>query len=478
MASFPPVTMTTEGLNMIAKASSGNSQDRLIITKVKLGDGVSEGNIRDYTDVISSKKEVTLAEWEDRGDGRFRYTFIYNNEGVKTGFYHREIGLFAKNGDSGTEKLIAYSNAGSYPGYIDDETKEIPYQRLMINIGVGDTDNVSGQVDVSNAVTIEMLNEHDADENVHANLIKRLFSSATATMEGVKQKIEDWAKKVCLPLSGGILTGDLDASGHSITANKFKGTATYSEYTNRAYTGQLSYNADTPYYTTFAKIPKTDTTANCTLLFSNGANTAQDKMATYIMYLGTNKGQSPKMLVEQLTSFKSAGEPEFGYYVDGEYFCFGVKSPWYRGISAFTVLARPGTLEIGTIKNQTDMPNGWTSVSPTTLQTATANTLMQQKIATMSLNIIENNDYWTKNIDGLITQIAEVNPNEEQEIDVQFPISFPQKCLFVDTKIINEEKDTNINCDFHIIDKTVDGVKLLKVGTGSPKKILVKVIGI
>lgn len=209
MASFPPVTMTTEGLNMIAKASSGNTEDRLIITKVKLGDGVSEGNIRDYTDVINSKKEVTLSEWEDRGDGRFRYTFIYNNEGVKTGFYHREIGLFAKNGDSGTEKLIAYSNAGSYPSYIDDETKEIPYQRLMINIGVGDTDNVSGEVDVSNAVTIEMLNEHDADENAHDNLIKRLFGSASATMESVKQKIEDWAKKVCLPLSGGALTGSL-----------------------------------------------------------------------------------------------------------------------------------------------------------------------------------------------------------------------------------------------------------------------------
>ena len=290
--------------------------------------------------------------------------------------------------------------------------------------------------------------------------------------------VDKKTKDVYLPLSGGTLTGDLDVSGHSITANKFKGTADHSEYTNRAYTGQLSYNADTPYYTTFAKIPIADTTANCTLLFSNGANTAQDKMATYIMYLGTNKGQSPQMLVEQLTSFKSSYEPEFGYYVDGEYFCFGVKSPWYRGVSAFTVLARPGTLEIGTIKDQTDMPNGWTSVSPTTLQTATANTLMQQKIATMSLNIIENNNYWTKNIDGIITQVTEIELNGEKEIDIQFPISFTKKCLFLDVEIINPEKDTSINCIFHTIEKTVDGAKLLKVGTGSPKKIVVKVIGI
>lgn len=212
MASFPAVTMTIEGLNMIAKASSGNSEDRLIVTKVKFGDGVSEGNIREYTDVISPKMEVTLAEWEDRGDGRFRYTFTYNNKGVKTGFYHREIGLFAKSGDNGGEKLIAYSNAGSYPGYIDDETKEIPYQRLMINIGVGDTDNVTGQVDVSNAVTIEILDEHNADENAHAKLIKKLFGSSEATLESVKEKVNDWAKEVCLPLSGGEMTGDITAN--------------------------------------------------------------------------------------------------------------------------------------------------------------------------------------------------------------------------------------------------------------------------
>lgn len=212
MASFPAVTMTIEGLNMIAKASSGNSEDRLIVTKVKFGDGVSEGNIRKYTDVISPKMEVTLAEWEDRGDGRFRYTFTYNNKGVKTGFYHREIGLFAKSGDNGGEKLIAYSNAGSYPGYIDDETKEIPYQRLMINIGVGDTDNVTGQVDVSNAVTIEILDEHNADENAHAKLIKKLFGSSEATLESVKEKVNDWAKEVCLPLSGGEMTGDITAN--------------------------------------------------------------------------------------------------------------------------------------------------------------------------------------------------------------------------------------------------------------------------
>lgn len=86
MAKFPNITMTSAGLEMLARAASGQTADRFIVTKVKLGDGVSEGNIRDYTDIISSKKEVTLASFEDKGNGTFRYTFTYNNEGVKVGF--------------------------------------------------------------------------------------------------------------------------------------------------------------------------------------------------------------------------------------------------------------------------------------------------------------------------------------------------------------------------------------------------------
>ena len=202
MAKFPNITMTSAGLEMLARAASGQTADRFIVTKVKLGDGVSEGNIRDYTDVISPKKEVTLAAYEDKGNGTFRYTFTYNNEGVKVGFYHREIGLFAKNGDSGTEKLVGYTNAGNYAGYIDDETRIQPYTRLIINVGIGDTDNASGIVDVGNTVTIEMLDEHNNDENAHTNLIKRLFGSATATMDSVKNSIQEWCKESIASIFG------------------------------------------------------------------------------------------------------------------------------------------------------------------------------------------------------------------------------------------------------------------------------------
>ena len=63
-------------------------------------------------------------------------------------------------------------------------------------------DNVSGLVDVSNAVTIEMLDEHNNNENAHTNLIKRLFGSATATMESVKNSVQGWCKESIASIFG------------------------------------------------------------------------------------------------------------------------------------------------------------------------------------------------------------------------------------------------------------------------------------
>ena len=436
MAKFPNITMTSAGLEMLARAASGQTADRFIVTKVKLGDGVSEGNIRDYTDIISSKKEVTLASFEDKGNGTFRYTFTYNNEGVKVGFYHREIGLFAKNGDSGTEKLVGYTNAGNYAGYIDDETRIQPYTRLMINVGVGDTDNASGMVDVGNTVTIEMLDEHNNNENAHTNLIKRLFGSATATMESVNQKIEEWAKDVCLPLSGGTLTGNLNANGHNVTATKFignlQGTADEAKNINGGYD---AYNGNFP-----SSSFKEDV-LNRTEEYTYAVRPFTCKFPDSSNYSNSGVG----FTAHDTIGFLQVGWTDTKAFVGGG---AGNTIRWYKEL-AF----------------KDNIPSA-------------VNTMMvKPAMMMMSENDIVGTG-WTKNIDGVITQIMEVDLIGQEEIDIQYPVSFPEKCLFLDVEIINVEKDTSINCNFHTIEKTVDGAKLLKVGTGSPKKIIVKVTGI
>lgn len=175
MAKFPNMKMTQQGMDMLARAGSGKTEDRLIITHVMLGDGQFDGEIRTLTDVVSPKKEVTLASYLNLGNGKAQCEFIYNNEGIKTGFYHREVGLYGKNGDDGTVKLISYSNAGNYTSYIADESEIMPYQTLRIGIAIGNNDNVTGLIDVNNALTLEkyyvLLEEHNKDKEAHGTAI-------------------------------------------------------------------------------------------------------------------------------------------------------------------------------------------------------------------------------------------------------------------------------------------------------------------
>lgn len=90
------------------------------------------------------------------------------------------------------------------------------------------------------------------------------------------------------------------------------------------------------------------------------------------------------------------------------------------------------------------------------------------------LNIL--NQCWKKDPSGLIHQFIEVEATAE-EIDVQFPISFPEKCLFVGVEILNPQKDSSSNVKFETIEKTLDSVKLLKIGAGTPT-ISVMAVGI
>lgn len=86
------------------------------------------------------------------------------------------------------------------------------------------------------------------------------------------------------------------------------------------------------------------------------------------------------------------------------------------------------------------------------------------------------NQYYKKDPSGLIHQFVELEATAE-EIDIQFPISFPEKCLFVGVEILNPQKDSSSNVKFETIEKGLDSVKLLKIGAGTPT-ISVMAVGI
>ena len=177
MAQFPGLSLTIQGNKMILKSATGRADDRLIITKAVIGDGQLTKSIDSLTSLVNPKLEIGLSNIKEVTNGQMQLQFNFDNKKVETGFYWREVGIYGKNGDSGQEKLIGYSNASGLTSYIPDKTNAIPMQRLLVALGVGDNPNVKGLVDLSTAVTREQLDEsikaHNVDINGHRDAFNK-----------------------------------------------------------------------------------------------------------------------------------------------------------------------------------------------------------------------------------------------------------------------------------------------------------------
>ena len=177
MAQFPGLSLTLQGNKMILKSSTGKVDDRLIITKAVIGDGQLTKSIDSLTSLVNPKLEIGLSNVKEVANGQMQLQFNFDNKKVETGFYWREVGVYGKNGDSGQEKLIGYSNASGLTSYIPDKTNPIPMQRLLIALGVGDNPNVKGLIDLSTAVTREQLDEsikaHNSATNAHQDAFNK-----------------------------------------------------------------------------------------------------------------------------------------------------------------------------------------------------------------------------------------------------------------------------------------------------------------
>lgn len=207
MAQFPGLSLTVQGNKMILKSSTGKTEDRLIITKAVIGDGQLTASIDGLTEIVSKKLEIGLSQVKEVANGQMQLQFNFDNKKVETGFFWREVGLYAKNGDSGEEKLIGYSNAKGLTSYIPDKNNIIPMQRLVIALGVGDNPNVKGEVDFSSAITLEQLETaietHNKAAEAHKEQFKTINENITAIEDSkVTKTSADYIKALVTNTNG------------------------------------------------------------------------------------------------------------------------------------------------------------------------------------------------------------------------------------------------------------------------------------
>ena len=175
MAKFPSLTFTEQGLQMLVQAQNAH---KLTVTSGKLGSGVlaDSDDISKFTDLKAPKMTLPITKVDDSNPEKIVLTFDTSNTALEQGFISREIGIFAKL-DDGAEVLYAYSNAGSNYDYIPSKDTPTDENRLVVNLVVSSSANISVQIDKSivyahKSDVEEMIAAHDASDTAHENRFK------------------------------------------------------------------------------------------------------------------------------------------------------------------------------------------------------------------------------------------------------------------------------------------------------------------
>ena len=204
MAKFANLTFTSQGTQMLVQAQNTHT---LTFTCGKLGSGsiTDSDDITKFTDLKSPKMKLPIVSVDDSNPEKLVLTFDTSNTNLEEGFVSREIGIFAKL-DNGAETLYAYSNAGNNYDYIPSKDTPSDENRLVVNLVVSSSANISIKIDssivyVHKSDVESMINTHNISESAHENkfklfekianfgddLIKKLALTSTVTAINVLQ---------------------------------------------------------------------------------------------------------------------------------------------------------------------------------------------------------------------------------------------------------------------------------------------------
>jgi hypothetical protein len=180
VADFSGMVMTDVGRNLQAQVQTG---EELLFTRIALGDGVLPfgGDLETYTALVSEMKSVPLSAGAATvlGDETVRVRGILNNTGMTTGFFVREVGLFAQDPDDpGTEILYSIAYASS-PDYLPAEGATAVEQIIDVIVSIGNATNVTVQVAGDMYLTDADITAHDEDGSAHADIRAEIDADIT-----------------------------------------------------------------------------------------------------------------------------------------------------------------------------------------------------------------------------------------------------------------------------------------------------------
>lgn len=230
MAEYPKITLTNKAMEMIAAAQIDGTI--LTITRVKIGDGsLADGaDIKSMTDVINSMLIAPFSSSNNDGGGQITVHFAVSNGTVETGFFAREIGVFAKLND-GEEQLYAYTNAGNKCDWIPDKHTPIDSQVIDLTLIVGNAENVTVHIsDEAFALDKDLIDHNsNAKGNSHPNQLRPPLKRSTAYAKGdicFHDSLPSWAYLECIT-AGTTAETEQDFGGGRVSDHLTDGTAVF-----------------------------------------------------------------------------------------------------------------------------------------------------------------------------------------------------------------------------------------------------------
>ena len=148
MANWNGFVLTHVGAELQAKVNAGLTD--LVFTKVALGDGTATGDLQNLTDLVSRKKDLTISDISVNANVVIVKSII-TNENLQTGFYMREMGLYATDPDDG--EILYAVMLDTNPDYMPaDGSATVVSELLTLNLTMSNTGNVSATLDASQLI--------------------------------------------------------------------------------------------------------------------------------------------------------------------------------------------------------------------------------------------------------------------------------------------------------------------------------------
>ena len=193
MADFKGTILTTAGRNLLAKALTGA---KLEFTKVQLGDGVWDESVNpeSLTSLVNPKLDLPINDFETIGDGTVRLRVLLTNTGLTEGFFTRELGIFAKDPDTGEEVLYSVAYAEN-PDYIPSDGVTKVENVFDVYTVIANAQNVTAVIsDTVVLATKQDIEAHNSSADAHPDIreaIQNLQTQIANLDEGITPNIEE-----------------------------------------------------------------------------------------------------------------------------------------------------------------------------------------------------------------------------------------------------------------------------------------------